>query len=109
MWNKLILLIIGLSICFTINGQIIKSYHLEYGVLKTSYELIEKGNIVPIPMLDEYGLILNVQLIQPCIGILETCNFWNHSIFKPTIGIIINVEKHVIKLSNCGMFYIFKF
>ena len=45
MWNKLILLIIGLSICFTINGQIIKSYHLEYGVLKTSYELIEKGNI----------------------------------------------------------------
>lgn len=85
-------------------------YHFEYGFGLSEFtefpKKLEKGNVIPFPILDEYLVGFTVKTknieISPIIGIIETEEYNGRIKYKISSGVVINRKKLSLKLTNGG-------
>lgn len=85
-------------------------YHFEYGFGLSEFtefpKKLEKGNVIPFPILDEYLIGFTVKTknieISPIIGIIETEKYNGRIKYRASSGLVIKRKKLSLKLTNGG-------
>lgn len=92
-------------------------YHFEYGFGLSEFtefpKKVERGNVIPFPILDEYlvGLTIKKEKIEisPIIGIIESEKYNGRVRYEISSGVVIKRKNLRFKITNGGFSFVIDF